>query len=139
MNQQTQSKGGWIASFMIVGAVLVLGLLAGLYYLKTRQIEANVSSPVATDTKSPEEKEAIEDKVPTSDTKKDEKKQEAPAIDQPKKEETSTESGAEQDDTQPATSETLPETGPADVGVQFVALIALGMSGAAYIQSRRGL
>lgn len=150
MNQQTQSKGGWIASFMIVGAVLVLGLLAGLYYLKTRQIEENTPQPVATETQDAEEKDTPEVKAPDSETnkesenkpeteKKEDKEQKAPATDEPKKEETPTATDADEKDTESTPRESLPETGPADVGVQLIALVALSVSSAAYIQSRRGL
>lgn len=138
MSQQTQSRGGWIASFMIVGAVLVLGLLAGLYYLKTRQIEASTPQPIATDTKKPEEKNTPKAEQPSSDTKKEteDKKDEEK---QPQKEEAPAEAYDEESDAVATEGGSLPETGPADIGAQFIAVVALTVSSASYIQSRRGL
>ena len=144
-----QSKGGWIASFMIVGAVLVLGLLAGLYYVKTRQIEES-TSPVATEdqeTSKPEEQkpQTNEDKnkaasqTPT-DTKNDTKPVDKQvAVEEPGDE--AADADPEDNDQKAGTdsSSELPATGPADAGAQFIALAALAVSGAAYVQSRRGL
>jgi len=150
MNQQTQSKGGWIASFMIIGAVLVLVLLAGLYYLKSRQIEEGSARPVATETEKPQEDKTPEAKEPTSDTKqetdaKKDEKQQAPATsdktteEQPQKEAASAENDKKESHPTVTKSENLPETGPADAGAQFVAVVALTISSVAYVQSRRGL
>lgn len=134
MSQQTQSRGGWMASFMIVGAVLVLGLLAGLYYLKSHQVEDAASDPVSTETEQAKEKDTAGDDTsaqqapPADDT---------PAADHPADDEANDEKPAKDEDGVPVPNENLPETGPTDAGAQAVALVALGASGAAYIQSRR--
>ena len=149
MNQQT--KSGWIASFMIVGAVLVLGLLAGVYYVKSRQIQEASSQPVATEnepSKTEEQKpQASENKdkkqsqpQPSSDSNKDTKPTDkrTPAT-QPSDNKAPSKPTTSDDQAESSASDELPTTGPADLGARFIALGALAVAGAAYIQSRRGL
>jgi len=149
MNQQMQSKGGWIASFMIVGAVLVLGLLAGLYYVKTRQIEES-TAPVATED---QETSKSEEQKPQTNEDKDKAAPQAPAdtendtkpvdkqvaVEEPGDEATDSDSSANDQNADTDSNSELPATGPADAGAQFIALAALAVSGAAYVQSRRSL
>lgn len=141
MSQQVQSKGGWIASFIIVGAVLVLGLLAALYYVKTRQIE-DTSQPVAVESEKTDDTDKASEK-PTTDDKGNEtdaKDKEKQPTDTSADEEAAGSADAdESDSSSDSSSDELPATGPGDVAAQMMGLVALTASGAAYVQSRRSL
>lgn len=139
MSQQAQSKGGWIASFVIVGTVLVLGLLAGLYYVKTRQIEES-TQPVATEKQQPSDSEDAKNQAP-KDTSNNQASREK-TTDEKKKEsssDTATGQAGGENNRSSGVDEELPATGPGDVSAQAFGLVALVVSAAAYIQSRRGL
>ncbi len=152
MNPQTQSRGGWVASFIIVGAVLVLGLLAGLYYIKTSQIES-ASEPAATNDQEPSisqdqktdsnEKKSKPQPEKSTDTDDDKSvTREEQATDQAntdQKDKSSDQSEADENKVKTEPNSELPTTGPGDVGAQFIALVALTISSVAFVQSRRGL
>ena len=143
MSQQTQNRGGWVASFIIVGAVLVLGLLAGLYYLKSRQIE-QTAQPVAVN------QETDDSPAPTPSSGQKDDHAQTPATENNDKESRGSDSTDNQAST-PANQQNsdsniskesrneLPVTGPADLGAQFLAVAALAVASVAYIQSRRSL
>lgn len=151
MNQRTRNQGGWVASFMVIGAVLVLGLLAGLYYIKTQQLEGGGTVAIETNETS---SDSDKNTSGQSSSKGDNNKKTMPpeATDSSKDHATSGKDGqkhkeqAEADNkTTPAVgssedgSEALPATGPGDVVAQLIAVFALTVSGVAYVGSRRGL
>jgi cytoskeletal protein RodZ len=141
MNNRVRSQGGWVVNFVVVGAVLVLGLLAGLYYLKSREAARDTSS-VARDTSQSDQ--ASKDKAGSDDAAWDEgEKSKDSSTD------TSTDDSESRADTQDESQTTdssdesdsveLPQSGPSDVAAQLVGATMLTGAAVAYTQSRRSL
>jgi len=132
MQKRMQHQGGWAATFVVVGVLLLAGLVGGVYFLKTR-----TTDQVATnDDASSEIERALDEAGSNND---------APSQEQPPKNDTTT-SNPDQDkdepQTQPSPQETaqetkkLPETGPADVFVKLIAVTALTAASVGYLRSR---
>lgn len=147
MKVNHERQGGWIASFVLVGAVLVLGLLGGVYYLKVRTDQAAAtpnSEPVAvqgdegdknkpegSDERNETDKEPAsepEDNSPESNT--DTEDEDSGAV-LPSGGQSSTGST---DDTN---TTTLPQTGPAENLLTIGLLAVVAFAGAVYVQSRK--
>lgn len=173
-------QGGWVASFVVVGVLLISALLGGVYYLKTHQGDSsgdlasdtdtvvvnendsrrnNNEDKSKTDTGSGndarvEKKPSANDKdsadsateksspggqsgtvvIPggedTNDTKSDNSQSQQPVVTD------------EQDDKKDDTVESadvLPQTGPGDDIMSFIAMGSVTFAGVVYLQSRRGL
>lgn len=135
MNTQYKHQGGWVASFLIVGTVLVLAVLGGLWYVKSNQTELagtdttsesateSESTPAENEETAPSEGGAV---VPQDDADKgevvDTNNEAAPAV-----------------EPEPATSPvaTLPETGPEDTLGTLIIISILTFSTVTYLRSRQ--
>ncbi len=129
-----QYQGGSLAGFIIIGVVLALVLVGGLYGLNRYNSEQ--SKEVATDTNKSEE-QSSEKKASESDSKSEETSSQ-PASGSSSKEDkskTADESKSTSEATKPSKDE-LPVTGPADTFVAMLAMLSLGFATAHYIQSR---
>lgn len=125
-------QGGWAASFIIIGAVLLIALVGGVYYLRTMQ-----SSPEQTDVTQEEssdiEQPASDDTQDTTPTDTDE----AADTSETDSSSSSSDTAASEQTTSPS-RDALPETGPAeDALYSVVALGALTFSVAAFVISRQ--
>lgn len=141
------NQGGWIVNFVVVGAVLVLGLLAGLYYVKSREAARETSS-VATDTsqsdqgssdqKNTDDQWSGDDKA-SSDNASDK------AADGESRDDTAANTNDEQDgdiavETPGDMSDAeLPQSGPVDTLAQLTGATLLTITIVSYVQSRRSL
>lgn len=155
MNNSTRSQGGWVASFVIIGAVLVLALLGGLYYVKSIQSGSNVADDTSSETVTDKNDQAKETPADTDNTADDDTasledadransddatsdSSETPRANEPRTEDNEVDTS---DDMKPEAeapaSDALPETGPEDVIMQLIATGMLTTAGVAYWQSRR--
>ncbi|HEY1085096.1 MAG TPA: hypothetical protein VGE34_00035 [Candidatus Saccharimonadales bacterium] len=136
-------QGGWIANFLIVGVLLVVGLIGAIYFLKSQgtdggdQIateETQQSTESDTETQSSEEK-----KDSQSDAAKEDKEAKDEKNNSSKTDKSSTSESTSKDDSDKQVKEQtdLPATGPAEAMQAVVGLSALTFSASAYIQSRR--
>lgn len=134
MRGNEQRQGGWIASFVVVGALLTLGLLGGVYYMKSRAQQASAGEqPVATQNKPADEKK---DESKPSDGEDETKQSPATSTDEKSDDETS--NGDEETTSVPTTGvATLPQTGPDSVTLQAASLAAVVFAAVVYVQSRR--
>jgi hypothetical protein len=140
MSIQTQHQGGWIASFLIVGAVLVFGLVGTVYFLKTKMSDdVQIASELQTDDSErtippPKESDAVKEKSP----KKDDSEQKSDTSDDvdhditlPSEPEVA--SDAESDET----ADELPTTGPGETAISLFVLALVAYSVTSYLRSRR--
>jgi len=138
-------EGGWIASFLVIGALLLAGLVAGVIFLKSGKDNSTQTSDeitvigdqdTSTDSKKKSDGATAEDRkksLQASDTDKDQ------AAD--KKSDTSSATKSESD-TQVATKNSsdeqkLPTTGPAENFASLIAVMALVFAGSSYVISRK--
>jgi hypothetical protein len=147
MNNRVRNQGGWVVNFVVVGAVLVLGLLAGLYYLKSQEASRDTSN-LATETDQSDQTSKDTDKPDTEAPRADDDKGDSntstdrdddfntPSTDDTvgSDDATDTKPSHESDD-----SAELPQTGPADAAAQLTGATLLTIAAAAYVQSRRSL
>lgn len=134
MNTQYKRQGGWVASFLIVGTVLVLVVIGGLWYVKSNQTElagTNETSDSATENESTpaENEEAVPTEggvVPQNDADKGE------VVD-------TNGQGAATGETAPASTPTttLPATGPEDTFGTLIIVSILTFSTVTYLRSRQ--
>lgn len=150
MTRKYQQQGGWIVSFVVVGAILALGVLAGLYYLKnqssdgsTKEVSTNEQKP-ASDSK--DDKPQSEDKKP--ETSKETTTGTPSQAGQTEKSSpgstkvfdgTSSSTNTKDDSSETKVAGDLPKTGPEDVLGQLAGVSLLTVAVTAYIQSRRHL
>ncbi len=143
-----QHQGGWAATFIVVGVVLVLGLIGGVYYVKHGMSHATDSASITatapSDSTTKDDAKAVTPPVASSDatSKADDTptKTTAPGTDSS----SSTEPSNPSSSSAPAassndgtrTSDALPETGPADAMVRLVAVTMTTFAAVAYIRSR---
>ena len=129
------NQGGSVASFIIIGVVLVIMTTGVLYWVRHKD------APIARESPTPEVT------LPGDETKTDESKDQAKPNEEPNKEDTASPSeeattpdAAPSTDTAPApqteSTTTLPTTGPADTAVQMIAIGALAIAGIGFIRSR---
>ena len=139
MNGRMERQGGWVATFVVVGALLVLGLLASAYFVKNRHDAAGKSTEQSQSSKTTDDKSSSE--------KSDSSKQASPS---PKpttgssdkssashsdlhKSETASSSAANDD----KKSQPLPHTGPKETLGSILVLGALSFLAVSYFRSRR--
>lgn len=141
MSKKMYRQGGWLASFVVVATVLVLGLLGTVYYLKTRQnqtqdVASNDSSQKtdATNSSNHDKKAASDDvnnaKPQTADTNTD------GGVVQKSQDKTYPAKASESETSTPQ-SAALPATGPRDILTSSAVVTILGYSVASYLASRR--
>lgn len=137
MNGRGQHQGGWVATFVIVGAVLVLALLGSVYYVKTRHDAAqNSDHSQSTTTDSSDKKTDKNDKkAPAKQPVDKPASSDTPPADQPS---TKPDEATSDKDTQPA-AHPLPQTGPADTLSSVIVLSLLAFTIVSFVRSRRAL
>ena len=134
MNARIKQQGGWAGSFVVVGVVLALLLLGGVYFLKSSQLHDAMNDDSATSQIPPQS----DDEGKPAVDKTEENKESQPA----KEEHADVASPAESTDENAAPEQSaadLPQTGPADTFVALMVFSALTYSIVAYIHSRRRL
>lgn len=129
MKISTRHQGGWAASFIIVGAVLVLGLVGGVYYLK-QQSGSREDAPVAVTTPEGNKQDNKSEQENSSERT-------APTQQRQSSSEEPQRSTAPAQPATPTHSSQLPETGPADTIGHLIAIVSLTIAVVSYIQSRR--
>lgn len=130
-------QGGSLAGFIIVGVLLALVVVGGLYGLN--RYNAQKSTEVASNESSKQEQPAEEESPRRSDPV-EETHNEGKTDDQSVREETREETRATSDsdtDSGAAAAANLPETGPADTALQLFVLAIVSFAAAHYVQSRR--
>jgi type II secretory pathway pseudopilin PulG len=128
MQKRMQHQGGWAATFVVVGIVLLAGLIGGVYYLKTRTTDQQVAT---NDGATSEIERALEK---AGSDKKDATNEQS---EQNNKSENKDDNSTPVTETPPTQDTTkLPETGPADVFAKFLAVTALTVASVAYLRSR---
>jgi hypothetical protein len=126
------NQGGSLAGFIIIGVLLTLVLVGGLYGLNRYNAQRAADETAKTEEAAPEDK-ATDTKTTQTDTDSDTSVQ--------------TRTGQGSTDTQPskssapaaqpaATSAQLPQTGPADTMLGLVAVTVLTFAGVHYARSR---
>ncbi len=122
------NQGGSLAGFIIIGAVLALVLVGGLYGINRYNAEQNKT--IASSDESKKETEPKKD-----DAKKDEKSSDTPI---PNDATTipSTNMSTEEAKDQVAAAQQLPQTGPADMVLQLIAIASLSFATVYYARSR---
>ena len=122
-------QGGWVANFIIIGAVLVIGLLGGVYYLRQHnasqeQVATNTDETSTTSTNDTTRDDSANTPIEAPDTRSETTN---PKAAEPEK------NTAEQD----TDTDELPTTGPSETAASLMAVTALSFSGASYLRSRR--
>ena len=138
MNKQYKHQGGWVASFLVVGALLTVAVLGGLYYLKVnqKQIATTATSSSKTDSKNANSDDTNSESttvVPQTDEKKGE------TVDT-NKAATPADTDDEALDSSTAlvdSSAKLPTTGPEDTLANAGILAIIAFSFATYVRSRK--
>jgi cytoskeletal protein RodZ len=132
-------QGGSLAGFIIVGVLLALVLVGGLYGLNRYNAQKASEETAAKQ----EDKKTSQDKTKTnqetakkddSDKSKSNSSSSQAQPDIPKDTTTSTDSGSSN---QTAQSNVLPHTGPSDMTIGLLAVTLLSFSAAHFVQSRR--
>ncbi|HEU4830585.1 MAG TPA: hypothetical protein VFS65_00225 [Candidatus Saccharimonadales bacterium] len=118
MRQRT-NQGGSMATYIIIGVILVLGLTIAAYTLKQRGEQVRKDQAISM---SEDKKQSDADKAPVVEG-------DAPAADE-------AESSDKPGD---STADELPTTGPADTVGQLLGVGLLTMATLSYVSSRRSL
>jgi cytoskeletal protein RodZ len=121
MTQKRQ--GGLVLSFVVIGGVLVLLLLGGVYFVRQRTSVEAINQPAPT---------------PTSEqtkTQSDKAKEDEAAKEQ--KDKTSSETKSSTNSSSSNTTTALPQTGPAETVGVLLALALVTGAFTAYIRSKR--
>lgn len=124
-------QGGSLAGFIIVGALLALVLVGGLYGLNrynAQRASEEASQQEEQPAKEEQKSEESTDKDKSADTSSDQSA--TPAAGSDSSSDTSDNSSA-------ATTANLPETGPADTTISLLALGILSFAFTHYVRSRR--
>jgi len=117
-----------MASFIIIGAVIVLMASGLLYWIRQNDKPAR-ETPTVTSPASDK------DKKDTKDTDKTESKPQDTASETPASTDTTPAPAAQP--TPQTTVDQLSHTGPADTALQIIALGALAVAGTSFVRSRR--
>lgn len=122
MTQRTQ--GGSILSFVVIGGILVLLLLGGVYFVRQRTSGETAAEPAP---------------APVSDQSKTEsdKPKEDQAAKEEKKDEPSPETKPSTNSSSSNRTTALPQTGPAETISVLLALALITGAFTAYLRSRR--
>lgn len=152
MNGRNERQGGWIVTFVAVGGLLVLGLVAGLYYFKTNVDQSateQIASGEQTADQSSDEEPAVapadEDDAKTDNAPVDADSSDtaSPATEEPdtvtNEEDADTDAGsvaANSDGDSGTSTDALPQTGPSEnfATAGLVALVVFAL--VAYVRSR---
>jgi len=122
------NEGGSVLSFVVIGVVLALLLVSGVYFVRQQMTTRAETKPQTTN----------EPQTPPSDQKSDE-----PKAEDTNKSATNDEQKASTGSTTPsemprnATSPALPQTGPAESVTAIIAVALLSATFTAYLRSRR--
>lgn len=131
------NQGGSLAGFIIIGVLLALVLVGGLYGLNRYNAQQAANETVAQEEKKTETK-----KSSTETSSSDTSSGETTKTDTETKQTTTTAAPSSDDSHTTTTTETtttntkLPHTGPADSLMSLVAVAALAFAGAHYNRSR---
>ena len=148
MTVRTNREGGWIASFLIIGAVLVLGLTGTIYFLKTRNMDTELAVQNEDNSSLADENSDASKEKATADARKAEekKKQDAKNVAEEKKAQEQAEAAAStlpsateeqsSDEAVAQSAEELPETGPTETAMSLFVLTIVAFSVVSYVQSR---
>ncbi len=138
-------QGGSLAGFIIIGVLLALVLVGGLYGLNRYNAQKMTNEQVAsTSQKEDEQKESSKDQqtAKLDDKAAEERAESQTKVTAPRTSQETTQETAQKPATstpaassQTPTSTHLPQTGPADVVLTLVALSALVFAGAYYLRS----
>jgi LPXTG-motif cell wall-anchored protein len=138
---QKRYQGGSLVGFIVVGVLLALVLIGGLYGLN--RYNAQKAAETAEEKS---DKGASTDVAKTDETKEDSKSEKKPTDgDQPSSQTTvtqptdSTQRGGTVADSNSSTAEPtgkLPQTGPADTAAQLLAITSLALATTYYVRSR---
>jgi cytoskeletal protein RodZ len=121
------NQGGSVATFVVVGLILVVTLVGAIYLVKIRSQQARNNQEIATsETKKPA---STNNSTSNGSTKSSESSQSSDTSD----------SQAENTAASTTTSQGLPTTGPGIDILQLVGVYMLAVSSTAYILSRRKL
>lgn len=123
-------QGGSLAGFVIIGVILTLVFVGGLYGLN--RYNAEQSKEVASESKKDANDAPKEDRPTSSDTETDSSSDVPSDIPGTTTDDDAPDAGAKDD----AANEELPATGPADVIGMVLGAAALSYAGALYLQSR---
>lgn len=149
MNKQYKHQGGWVASFLIVGILLTLAVLGGLYYIKANQkkLASGNSDPATSQTTTVE---PADDSTESSDVK-----EQGETVDTNSQSAAGSGAGSATDSKNPGTSGSgastqtspstgasgstakLPATGPEDTALNAGILAIIAFSATTYIRSRQ--
>lgn len=132
MNKQFKHQGGWVASFLIVGILLTLAVLGGLYYIKSNQKQlakndGDTTSQTTTVEPSKDNENNSDEKGETVDTNT----QNSAANNQE-----STNSQSQSSTSSTGSTAKLPATGPEDTLQNAFILALVAFSVATYVRSR---
>lgn len=137
-------RGGWIASFVLIGAILVLGLLGGAYYLKTRAEQAAgvQAEPIATQEESGEassngSKETTPSSEPNSDPSESNTDNENEGVTLPSGGQSATNSTGSATSSTGSSATALPQTGPVDSLLTTSFIVLATFAAVTYLQSRK--
>lgn len=141
MNQRRRHQGGWMASFIVVGAVLVVGVLGGLYYLKI-QHDNNLAKDSGTPQVSKSNTSGTSKDNSTSGKKATTDNSSKGTASTNNKPDTSSSASTGSSDSSSTTSGTnnsknLPQTGPSETILSGVVLALVTFSTVGYMRSRR--
>ena len=137
MKVHAKNQGGSLTSFVIVGVVLAVLLVGGLYAVQRYKTNMETSKEVATNS----ENSKSNDEKNTSDSSDNETKKSSDTSSNSSSSNTST----DKDDKKTTNSTTLsssdtsnlPNTGPEDTLPQVIAVAALVFAGVSYFRSRQ--
>lgn len=143
MEERNKRQGGWIVAFVAIGGLLVLGLIAGLYYFKTTVDQARVAEASQTAGGDQNSKDEDSDNSKSTDTNK----QDSASGDDRSNDSTDSASTSADDkknqgskaDTDDTSNNTLPQTGPEESLLTPAATALFAFSAVTYIRSRNTL
>lgn len=142
MNERTKHQGGWVATFVVVGILLVLGLLASVYFVKVRHSTINESAPASQSSSDNTSKQTEQKTKPETPPSKESTK---PVTKQPSSNSDSSKPSQQpstsQETTKPTVSKNkaLPTTGPSETISSLMALGLVAFVATSYVRSRRAL
>lgn len=139
MNARVKQQGGWAGSFVIVGIVLALLLLGGVYFLKSKEVNEQLAtgtdSSLQTEDKSDQKNtDEQSDQQPAKDDNTKSETKDAESTDKKATDSTSADQSSNAAESSDAAQ--LPQTGPADTAASLAVFTALSYSVVAYIRSR---
>ena len=137
MKVRTRNQGGSLVSYAVVGVILAVLLIGGLYFVQRYNDTVQKSNEVAKETEKNDDKKASDSSADSSNTESsDTANQSNSATTNDTDDEDTT--FTETDETaESEASSSLPATGPESTVSQLLGLSALTFAGVAYVRSRR--